>query len=93
MRSVLFVATSCVAFALAGCGTAESIDPDEIKVENTRREEARTAEVAAATKAKDANEEIQISGPGDLDLGADAAPEAAEQGPDGREKVTPPDGE
>jgi hypothetical protein len=93
MRSLLSVATTCVAFVLAGCGNAESIDPSEIDAENARREEARTAEVANAVKAWDANEEIHISGPAALDVGTDAASEAGRQGPDAREKVAPPDGE
>lgn len=89
MRSSLAIVPICAAFALGGCGNAESIDPAEIDAENVRREDARTAEAAAAAKEWDANEEIHISGPGDLDVGTEAASQA-EEGAAARKKGTPP---
>lgn len=86
MRALLAVAA--VGVGLAGCGNAESIDPAEIDAENVRREEARAVEAATAAKER-ANEEIDISGPGDLDIGSDPAPKG-EQGAVTREEGTPP---
>jgi hypothetical protein len=89
MRSSFAIIPICVAFALSGCGNAESIDPAEIDAENVRREEARADEAATAAKEWEANEEIHISGPGGLDVGKDPTPQA-EQGAVTREKSTPP---
>lgn len=80
----------CVAFALAGCGEAESIGPAEIDAENVRREEARATEVAAAEKERAANEGVSVR---DRDEAAVAAGVARESGqdPDTASTVTPPD--
>lgn len=85
MKSIWAAATVAGTFALAACGNAESIDPAEIDAENVRREEARTAELTAAEKVREANDEIHISGPTDLDVTNNAAPEAAPE-PDTREQ-------
>ena len=90
MRLSLFVATTCVAFGLVGCGNAESIDPSEIDAENARREEARAAEVANASRAPDADAQVGVSAPAAQAVTTDAAPEGG-QSPDTGANVTPPD--
>lgn len=90
MRSLLSVATMCVAFALAGCGEAESIDPTEIDAENVRREQARAAEVADASKEREANEGVSVRDRDEEAVTADVARERG-QSPDTGSTVTPPD--
>lgn len=88
MKSIWAAATVAGAFALAACGNAESIDPAEIDAENVRREEARSVEVDAAEKVREANDEIHIGGPTDLEVGNDTAPKA-EQVPAPGANATP----